>query len=392
MTTTRDNFTLLTLVGILLVAVNLRPALTSVAPVLTSIADSLSLSGIGPSVLTTLPVLFLGIAAPIAPWAAHRVGVDQTVLGAVALLAAALLVRPYIGAVGLYVGTMLAGGCIGVMGVLLPGVVKRDFPQTASLLTGLYTAALCLGAAVAAGATEPLRLVLGQAWRPALAFWFIPAVVAVAIWWLQVRPARAPRAGVQTARSLVCDRLAWQVTLYMGLQSALAYTVFGWLPTLLSDRGMAAVDAGLALSTSILIQIPSAIAAPWVASHMRDQRLVCVSAVVFTLVGLGGCVVAPIAGVWFWVVVLGLGQGASFSMALTLIAIRARDADVAARLSSMAQGIGYTLAAGGPLVAGLLREAFGGWQVPGAVLGLIGIVAMLAGLAAGRRRFVLEVV
>jgi len=382
--------TVLSLIGVMLVALNLRPALTSVSPVLSSIAESLSLSGTGKSVLTTLPVLFLGLSAPIVPWAARRLGVDRTVLAAVAVLVVALLVRPYIGTVGLFAGTIVAGCCIGVMGVLLPGIVKRDFPDAASLLTGVYTAVLCIGASAAAGITEPLRVALGDAWQPALAVWLIPAVVAAIVWWSQLGAKHVPQARSRPAGALHRDALAWQVTLFMGLQSSLAYTVFGWLPSILQDRGIAAVDAGLALSVSIMIQIATAIAAPWVASHMRDQRLMIFLAVTFTLTGIGGCIFAPIGGMWLWVVVLGLGQGGTFSMALTLLAVRARDADTAARLSGMAQGVGYTLAAFGPLVAGMLHDTFGNWQVAGVYLGVIGAVALGVGLAAGRDRFVLD--
>lgn len=384
----RDRTTALSLIGVMLAALNLRPALTSVSPVLSSIGDSLSLSGTGQSILTTLPVLFLGVAAPIAPWAARRLGTERAVLAAVALLGLALLMRPYLGVSGLFVGTMIAGGCIGVMGVLLPGVVKRDFPESASLMTGLYTAVLCLGASVAAGATEPLRMAFGHAWQPALAFWLIPAVLAAGAWWLQLGPKHVPRERAEPSRSLLRDPLAWQVTLFMGLQSSLAYTVFGWLPTILQDRGLNPVNAGLALSISIMLQIITAIAAPWVASRMKDQRLIATLAVATTVTGLGGCIYAPISGVWFWVGVLGLGQGATFSMALTLLAVRARDADTAARLSGMAQGVGYTMAAFGPLLAGWLHGAFGNWQIAGVFLGLVGLVAMGMALAAGRQRYV----
>lgn len=384
----RDRSIALSLIGVMLVALNLRPALTSVSPVLSSIGDSLSLSGTGKGILTTLPVLFLGVAAPLAPWMARRLGVDRTVLAAVALLGLALLVRPFVGVPGLFIGTVIAGGCIGVMGVLLPGIVKRDFPESASLMTGIYTAVLCLGASAAAGATEPLRVAFGQAWQPALAFWLIPAVIAAGAWWLQLGPKHVPRERAEPPRSLFRDPLAWQVTLFMGLQSSLAYTVFGWLPSILQDRGLDPVNAGLALSVSIMLQIITAIAAPWAASRMKDQRLMVLLAVAITLTGLGGCIYAPIAGVWFWVAVLGLGQGGTFSMALTLLAVRARDADTAARLSGMAQGVGYTVAAFGPLLAGLLHDAFGNWQLPGIFLGVVGVIAMIAGAAAGRNRYV----
>lgn len=376
-----------TLAGVMLVALNLRPALTSVSPVLRRIGDSLSLSSFGQGVLTTLPVLFLGLAAPLAPWAARRLGMERAVLAAVALLAMALILRPYGGVAGLFVGTAVAGGCIGVMGVLLPGIVKRDFPDSTSLLTGVYTAVLCIGASLAAGVTEPLRIAF-DGWRPALAFWLLPAVIAVGLWWLQLDGKHFPRQQATPKKPLYRDALAWQVTFYMGLQSSLAYTVFGWLPTILQDRGMEPVTAGLALSVSIMIQIITAIAAPWAASRMRDQRLMVILAMMLTLTGLAGCIYAPMDGVWLWIVVLGLGQGGTFSMALTLLAVRARDADTAARLSGMAQGVGYTLAASGPLLVGILHDLYQSWRVAGVFLGVIGLGAMIAGLGAGRRRYV----
>ncbi|MGP4846058.1 CynX/NimT family MFS transporter [Marinobacter sp. 1Y8] len=388
--TSRAPSVALTLLGLMLVALNLRPALTSVSPVLSQIGDSLSLSSSGQGILTTLPVLFLGLLAPVAPLAARRLGVDRTVLAAVIVLALALLVRPYAGITGLFICTVIAGGCIGVMGVLLPGIVKRDFSRSASLLTGVYTAVLCLGASAAAGATEPMRIAFGNDWQAALAIWMVPAVIAAVVWWWQLDGKHVPKARTKPENSLFRDRLAWQVTFYMGLQSSLAYSVFGWLPTILQDRGLSPVDAGLGLSVSILTQISTAIAFPWISSHMRDQRAMLALAVILTVSGIAGCIYAPISGVWFWAVILGLGQGGTFSMALTLLAVRARDADMAARLSGMAQGVGYTMAAIGPLVLGLLHDAFDDWQVAGIFLGAIGIAALGFGIAAGRDRYVGE--
>lgn len=381
---------LLTLLGLMLVALNLRPALTSVSPVLRRIGEDLALTTTGQGVLTTLPVLFLGLAAPLAPLVARRLGMERTVLLAVALLALSLLARPYLGVAGLFVGSATAGACIGVMGVLLPGIVKRDFPNSVSLLTGLYTAVLCFGASIAAGATEPLRLLFNNDWRPALGFWLVPAAIAALVWWSQQGAKHFPKSVSAPKKSLYRDSLAWQVTIYMGLQSALAYTVFGWLPTILQDRGVDAVTAGLALSVSIMVQVITAIAAPWIASHMRDQRFMIVLVVSLTLLGLAGCIYAPLSLLWLSAIVLGLGQGGTFSMALTLLAVRARDADTAARLSGMAQGVGYTLAAFGPLLTGVLHDIFHGWQVTGIFLGLIGMVAIIAGLGAGRKLYVLD--
>lgn len=381
---------LMMMLGMMLVALNLRPALTSVGPILGAIGESLALSSVGQGILTTLPVLLLGVAGPIAPRAAHKLGMERSVLLALMILGIALILRPYSGTAGLFVGTAIAGGCIGVMSVLLPGIVKRDFPQSASLMTGIYTAMLCAGAAIAAGSTEPLRMTFGGHWQPALAIWAVPAAVAVLAWWLQLGGKHIPRELPAAKKSLFRDKRAWQIAFYMGLQSSLAYTVFGWLPTILQDRGVRPVEAGLALSVSILVQVPTAIAAPWVASKMRDQRFMVVLVMLATIIGLGGSIYAPIEGMWLWAIVLGLGQGGSFSIALTLLAVRARDAQTAARLSGMAQSLGYTMAAVGPLFVGVLHEQFDSWNIAGGFLGLIALGAIVAGLGAGRRLYVLD--
>ncbi|WP_457807707.1 CynX/NimT family MFS transporter [Kushneria sp. EE4] len=378
----------LALVGLLLVAINLRPALTSVSPVLKNIAEGLSLSPAAQGVLTTLPVICLGLAAPLAPRLSRRIGPERTIFAILILLAVTLLVRPFTSTLGLFVFTALAGACIGIMNVLLPGIVKRDFPTRVSLMTGLYTVALNLGASLAAGATEPLRQAFGEQWEPSLAFWLLPAVIAALVWIPQLRVAHTTRVRPKSSHPLYRNALAWQVTLFMGLQSSLAYTVFGWLPTILQDRGVAPVTAGLALSISILCQVITALLAPWIGSRMKDQRAVLIAVMLLTLCGLAGCLYAPIQSIWLWVVILGLGQGGTFSMALTLLALRAPDADTAAELSGMAQGFGYVLAAFGPLLVGLLHDWSGGWDVVGILLGLIGLGAMGVALGAGRNRLV----
>lgn len=379
---------LLTLFGLLLVAFNLRPAITSVSSVLTEIGGDLGLASVGQGFLTTLPVLCLGLAAPLAPRLSRRYGPERAVLAVLVVLAIAILMRPYIGVSGLFAGTAIAGGCIGVLNVLMPGLVKRDFPANVGLMTGLYTMSLNLGASLAAGVTEPLRMGLGNDWRPALAFWLTPAVIAGIAWVAQMHTVQRPAAPSGGPRRVYRDPLAWQVTIFMGLQSSLAYVVFGWLPTILADRGMAPVFAGLALSISILIQVPTAVIVPAIGARMRDQRAVLALVVATTLIGLGGCVYAPISSIWVWIVILGLGQGGSFAMALTLLALRASDSETAAELSGMAQGLGYVVAAFGPLGVGLLHQAFGGWSAIGVLLGLIGIGAIVAGFGAGRDRLV----
>ncbi|GAA5786070.1 CynX/NimT family MFS transporter [Chitiniphilus shinanonensis] len=376
-------------IGMILVGLNLRPALSSVAPVLGALRGDTGLGASAAGLLTTLPVLCLGLFAPLAPRLARRWGAERTAFAILLLLAAGLVLRALLGPVALFVGTAIAGASIGIIGVLLPGIVKRDFPHHPGTMTGLYTMALCLGAAVAAGATEPLRLAFDGHWQPALAFWALPAVLAAALWLPQLRRADQGhhRQGFDVVGLWRCP-LAWQVTFYMGLQSSLAYCVFGWLPSILVDRGLTPVAAGWMMSVSVLVQLVTALGGPWAATRARDQRLVIAVMLVLTWAGLLGCLFAPLSQLWPWAIVLGLGQGGTFSVALTLIVLRARDPHVAAHLSGMAQGVGYTLAALGPFAVGVIHDVSGSWTPLGVFFTVLSVAALVAGLGAGRSRYV----
>lgn len=374
--------------ALVLVALNLRPALSSLSPLLHQVSQAVGISAALAGLLTTLPVLCLGLFAPLAPLLSRRFGAERTIGGILLLLAAGILLRTQFGAVGLFAGSVVAGASIGIIGVLLPGIVKRDFPTHAGLMTGVYTMALCLGAATAAGTSVPLSQVFDDSWRWGLGFWLVPALIAALAWWPQTRTSHHARRAIYKVHGLLRDPLAWQVTLFMGLQSSLAYIVFGWLPSILIDRGLSAEDAGLVTSGSIIVQLASSLSAPWLATRSHDQRMAILVVMGLTLVGLFGCLYAPVSGLWGWAVVLGLGQGGVFAVALTLIVLRSPDAHVAAGLSGMAQGFGYTLASMGPLAVGIVHDLTGGWSAMGWVFAVIGIGATVAGMGAGRSRLV----
>ncbi|WP_085578818.1 MULTISPECIES: CynX/NimT family MFS transporter [unclassified Pseudomonas] len=378
----------LLLLGLILVALNLRPALSSMAPLLGEVSKSLGLSAAQAGLLTTLPVLCLGLFAPLAPVLARRFGAERVVLGILLTLACGIILRSNFGAVGLFTGSVLGGASIGIIGVLLPGIVKRDFAKHAGTMTGVYTMALCLGAAMAAGSTVPLSQHFGDSWALGLGIWVVPALAAALFWLPQVGQKQGAHHVAYRVRGLLRDPLAWQVTLYMGLQSSLAYIVFGWLPSILIGRGLTPTQAGLVLSGSVIIQLASSLAAPWLATRGKDQRLAIVVVMALTLGGLFGCLYAPIEGLWGWAILLGLGQGGTFSLALTLIVLRSRDSHVAANLSSMSQGFGYTLASMGPFAVGVVHDWTGGWNAVGWIFGIVGAGAILAGLGAGRALYV----
>ncbi len=384
----RRNRILLTL-ALFLVGINLRPALSSVAAILEAIRAATGMSSTGAGVLTTLPILCFGVFAPLAPRLTYRWLPERIVLYGLLLLAFGIGARIFFGLPGLFIGTVLVGGSIGVVMVLLPGIIKRDFPHRLGLMTGLYTMALCLGAALAAGMTVPIQHLAQNDWRPALAFWALPAVLAAWAWWPQLqRPAGPEHHDGQAVRGLYSSKLAWQVTCFMGLQSALAYCVFGWLPTILIDRGMTPLDAGLVLSLSIGMQLFTALAGPWLATRGRDQRTAIVVMLGMSIAGLFGCLYAPLGSVWWWAALLGLGQGGAFSIALTLIVLRAPNPQATAALSGMAQGVGYTVAALGPLAVGLLHDASHDWSSSTLLFIVIFAGALTAGLGAGRNLYI----
>ena len=382
---------LLTL-AIILIGINLRPAFSSISPLLTEIRHSLALSGSAAGMLTTLPVACLGIFAPLAPWLARRYGAERLLLPLLLALAAGLALRGLWSASWLFIGTAIAGTSIGLLGILLPSIIKREFPAHPDLMTGVYTMSLCLGTALAAGIAFPLFSAL-QSLPLALAAWALPVLIAILFWWPFRRlgeTATAIAISASSGRQLLRDKLAWHVTLFMGLQSALAYCVFGWLPTILQDRGIDAVQSGLFLSGSVMTQVLFALLIPWIASLMRDQRWMNCLMLIMIFIGFMGAIYGATDAMWWWMIILGLGQGGGFAMALAMIVLRTRTPSQAAQLSAMSQGLGYALASLGPLFMGMMHESSNSWQNMVWLLSAITLAGLFHGSKAGAKRFVLE--
>lgn len=372
---------------LILVALNLRPALSSLAPLLDRITQDLGLSTLAAGLLTTLPVICLGLFAPLAPRLAGRLGAERTLSLALVTLGIALWLRASDLTLLLYLGTLLCGGSIGIAGTLLPAIVKREHPERADLFTGVYTMALCLGAALAAGLSVPLANWL-DSWQASLSCWALLVVIALPVWRLSMPhpwPRRLP-AGQHDAPRMWHLPLARQITFFMGCQSSLAYIVFGWLPFLLQQRGLSDVEAGWLMAASVMAQVLTALLAPVIGRMGRDQRPAILLLLACSAVGLLGLMVGPLSLRWLFAVLLGFGQGGSFSMALTLLVLRSNDARLAGALSGMAQGTGYMLAALGPLAVGILLEFTNDLDVIASLFALILIAAAALGLKVGRRQ------
>lgn len=385
-------------VSVVLIAINLRPVFSSLSVVLPEVMASTGLSPTSASVLTTLPVICLGVFAMVAPWLGRRFGTERTLLACLLMIVVGTLLRGTGSVPLLFAATAVAGIGIAISNVLLSALVKRDFAEQAALMMGLYTMAVCAGAAAGAGLTVPLEHALGGNWTAALAIWAAPAAAVALIWAPQALPRQpVPSESIHAVHGLWRDPLAWQVTGFMGLQSALAYAVMSWLAPILRERGLDAKTAGYVVSVAVITQLVTCLAVPTVAIKCRDQVGIAVGASVLTLVALMGCMFAPISGIWgiwgiwHWAVLLGIAQGGSFSLALTFIVLRSRDAHVAAQLSGMAQGVGYLIAACGPMLVGLMRGWTGSFDASAFLFGAISVALLACAMGAGRNRYVAAV-
>jgi CP family cyanate transporter-like MFS transporter len=373
--------------AVLLAAVNLRGAVISIAPVLDFLRDDPGMSATVAGLLVSIPVLCFGLSASLAPPIARRLGNEGALIAALLVLAAGILVRVIHPLLAILVGTALIGLAIGVANVVVPTIVKREFPTRVGLMTGLYVTVMLGFGGLVAAVMVPISQLPGMSVRAALGIWAVPALLAAVVW-LPLRRSRrddpSVAGGLSAVPGLWRDPLAWQVTGFMTLQSLGYYAIAGWLPTLFTDKGMSAAGGGVMLAVASIATVPSSLATPIVADRCRTQHAVVVAAVAVTAVGLLGVLLAPTTAPALWMVLMGLGQGATLALGLTFIGLRSADGRHAAQLSGMVQTVSYLLAAAGPPIIGALHELTGGWTVPLIVLILLLVPMLLLGLGASR--------
>nr|WP_028270863.1 MFS transporter [Arthrobacter sp. UNC362MFTsu5.1] len=380
-------------VCLVLIGLNLRTVFSSFAAVLPEIRSDAGLPGWAVVVLTTVPVTLLGVFAPLAPVLARRFGAERVLLGAMAVLTAGLLLRPFeLPGAGhlpaLLAGTAACGAAIALCNVLLPGLVKRDFPHRLGLMGGLYTTAICASAALGAGFTYPVFAASGE-WTAALWFWALPAAVVLVLFLPLAVRQRHPRHqavadGVNVWRSAV----AWQVTIFMVLQAMMSFSVFAWLAPILRERGVDGGTAGLIVSASIVLQMLGSLFAPALAARFGDQRAINTVVALMTGGGFALSIFGPLDFIWVWTGLLGLGQGSLTAVALTMIMLRTRDGHTAAHLSGMMQGVGYGLGSTGTLMVGQLHQGTGSFAAAGVLFLVVGTLAAVFGYRAGRDRYI----
>ncbi|WP_328316764.1 CynX/NimT family MFS transporter [Streptomyces sp. NBC_00388] len=390
----------LVMAGIVLAAVNLRPAITSLGALLEEVRDGLGMSGSIAGVLTSVPPLCFAVFGVMAPRLARRFGPGAVVCAGMVAITAGLVIRPFAGGTaGFLAASALALMGIAVSNVLMPVIVKRYFPERVGTMTGLYSMALALGTALAAAVTVPLTGALGGSWRLGLGVWAGLAAVAVLPWIALIKDRSttaanaahaagtggAPAAPQAPARRITSSRTAWALACFFGLQATAAYITMGWMPQIFRDAGVSAGTAGLLLAVTMVMGVPLAFVIPRLASRMKNQGPIVIALGSCGLVGYAGLYLAPSGGAWAWALLLGISN-CSFPLALTMIGMRSRSGAGVVRLSAFAQSTGYLISIPGPLLVGVLYQHSGGWGLPIALMAGLMVPQIGAGILAGRDR------
>lgn len=374
----------LALLGVVLLALNLRAAIAGLAPLLPDVRLDLGLGSGTAGLLTTLPVLCFGLLSPLAALLGRRVGVERALLLAMLGIVAGSLLRTVVGVGWVVAGTVVIGAGITVGNVLVPSVVKQDFPDRQGRVTAMTTAALTGGAAVAAAVTGPVAHA-GLGWRGALLVVGGLAAVAAVAWLPQLRRRHVAPVVRLGGTAVLRSPVTWQLAVFMGMQSLTYYAVLAWLPTLLRDEGVSVAGAGWALGLFNLLGIATAVAAPALATRRADQRGLALLTCLAWAVSLLGLLLLPSLYL-LWATLAGLAQGAGIGLALALLVLRARTPESARDLSGAVQSVGYLLGSTGPVVLGLLHDTSDGWTVPLVALCLAIALMAAAALGAGRDR------
>lgn len=407
----------LLLVGVLLLGANLRAGITAVGPVMPQIEEQVGLSAFQASLLVSLPLVAFAAVSPFAPRLAEALGLERTLGSALAVLAVGIVVRSIPGPGLIWVGTLLLGAAIAVLNVLIPSLIKRDWPQRIGPMTGVYQSVTALTAALASGLVVPIAGAVPSGWRFALGIWAGLAVIGVAVllpWILGTASVRAatpttnptsssaatptaaapppapapgrdaaaspsaPAARPDRAQLPLRSPLAWQVSLFMGLQSTIYYTMVTWLPAIQIANGASAVQAGWFHFAFQACGLAGTLFSAFMIPRLRAQSGLGILLAGAGLVGVLGLLLLPGLSL-LWALCAGFCTGGAIVLAMALFGLRTADYHQAAGLSSMAQSLGYVLAALGPVVIGLVKDATGSWTLP---------LLLLAGVAVAQGVFV----
>lgn len=378
----------LLLIGVILVGSNLRVPLTSVGTLITFIREDLALSNAMAGAITTLPLLAFALLSPFAPMIANKIGMSWTVLLSLVLLIIGMSMRSITGIYFLFGGTLLIGLAIAIGNVLIPAIVKINFPLKIGLMTGVYAIFMNIFGALGSGLSVPITALKGFNWQGALGIWALLALVAFIFWLPQLSESKkSPQVNVnpKDKNTLWRSSLAWKITIFMGSQSLLFYTLITWLPDMLQTKGYDASTAGWLVFLMQFAIIPVTFIVPVVAERLKNQVGLAVMTASLFILGLISILIGHPFLVPVGAVMLGVAGGSAFSLSMMFFTLRTKDGKEAAEMSGMAQSLGYLLAAIGPVLVGVLHDVTNGWTLPLLSLIVIAVLILLTGIEAGRQ-------
>ncbi|MFD2629474.1 CynX/NimT family MFS transporter [Oceanobacillus kapialis] len=388
--TKQRYYTFLLLLAIILIAATLRSPITSVGPLIPFFRDELEASNTIIGLVNTLPLLAFGLFSPFVPRLSSRYGMEMTLFIAMIFLSIGVFIRALSGVPTLLFGTLILGMAIAVGNILMPGLIKSTFPYRIGLMTGIYSVSMNIFGALASGVSVPIASASGLDWRNAMQVWSIISIIAVVVLAFRLPVIRATQKKVfmnvksQPSRALFKSKIAWSVTLFMGLQSFIPYSLFTWLPDILGSKGYTESEAGWLIAIYQVGLIPTTFLAPIIAGKMQSQRLIaCISGLLFFFGLLGVSLTASTIMIAF-LILTGIGAGTTFSLAMMFFVLRTNTVSESSQLSSMAQSFGYIIAALGPILLGSIAEWSNGWTVPLVILMTVSLCIAFLGTIAGK--------
>ncbi len=375
----------LAFVGIILVAANLRAAVSALSPILGRVSVEIPLSAVAIGLLGALPPVCFAVFGIVSPMLVRRARLEPVLIAALVAILAGHLIRSTAGNLSILVlGSAITFAGLGIGNVLLPPLVKKYFPDRIALLTTLYVTTMSLSAFLPPLIVVPVAEAVG--WRVSLGMWAIVSLIAVIPWISGLVHGRRNGEGntVEEARSdvvrgLTRSPLAWALTAIFAVSSMTAYAMFAWLPVILPDiAGVDEATAGAMLSVFALMGFPAGLLVPVIASRVKNVSVLVYVAVALFVAGYVGLLFFPGTATVLWVTLIGLGP-LLFPLALVMINLRTRTHDGAIALSSFVQSVGYLLGALGPLLVGIVHEITGGWTVPLVILLALALSVAAAG-------------
>ncbi|MGF9700818.1 CynX/NimT family MFS transporter [Paenibacillus sp. MABNR03] len=383
----------LLLTGIIFIAATMRSPITATGPIVELIRSDTGISHTMAGLLTSLPLLAFAAISPFAPHLAKRFGLEAALLTAIIIVTLGIALRFLPSVPALFAGTAILGCGIALSNVLLPSLIKRDFPLRVGLVTGLYSVSMNIWGAIASGISVPAAGLTSMGWHASLGMWAVLSILALILWLPHVRNGRRGEVYVASRKTekpvrLRSSSLAWYITLFMGLQSLIFYSTITWLPEILSNQGFNPSSAGLMLSMMQMVSVPVTFIIPILAGRMKDQRMLTAITCMCLILGYAFLLSGISSMVTIGVALAGIGGGASFGLVTMFFVLRTADARQAAGLSGMAQSFGYMLAAGGPLLFGLIHDWTEGWTIPLLLQVTLAVLLLLMGLKASANRLI----